>query len=386
MSHTRIFALDSGDISVFGISAVVSSGIVLLSLIKRLKLPQPGRVYNVQNIHITATPRLGGIAIFAAVALMLAFTSAPLAERYGLFVAAASVLFFAGLAEDCGISVSPRMRLLASISASLLVIIFLDVWLPRVDLWVFDSIMAYGWFGIPFTILITAGIANAFNLIDGLHGLSSGVAAVSAAALSIISDLAGYEAGHHLCLMLCAAVIGFFIINYPLGLIFLGDSGAYTLGFVLAWFGVAILLNSPDVGAWAIMLTMLLPACDVVLSIVRRSLARKPTGRPDRMHAHHIVYRSLRACLGHSRMRNYANPLATLILLPCAIVPAIFGIVFWNQPSAAFMAAAGLIIFYGVSYFTSIWLFKTRKLPGMRGHWVVAHRRHKNALQGKALR
>ena len=91
-------------------------------------------------------------------------------------------------------------------------------------------------FAIFFTIFATVGVVNAFNLIDGLNGLSSYVSISVATSLSIIAFQVGQLQFTIFLALLSAAVLGFFVLNFPLGKIFLGDGGAYTLGHLL--FGV----------------------------------------------------------------------------------------------------------------------------------------------------
>jgi len=110
--------------------------------------------------------------------------------------------------------------------------------------------------GVPLTLLITAGVANGFNLIDGVNGLSAFTGLCSALALAYIAGQGGAWTLQMMALLLAAAILGFLVLNYPFGLIFLGDAGAYTLGFVIAWFGISLLRAIPEVSAWAVLLTV----------------------------------------------------------------------------------------------------------------------------------
>ena len=115
---------------------------------------------------------------------------------------------------------------------------------------------------------------------------------------------------------LAAATLAFAVFNWPKSRLFLGDAGAYTLGFVLSWFGIAILLNAPEASPWAILLAVFWPLADMVFAVARRLGQRRSTFRADKMHGHHVVLRSLEI-LGLGKKRGaVSNPLATLILLP----------------------------------------------------------------------
>jgi UDP-N-acetylmuramyl pentapeptide phosphotransferase/UDP-N-acetylglucosamine-1-phosphate transferase len=274
----------------------------------------------------------------------------PIAGQYADFVLATSILFAVALLEDLGFYMSPQKRLLAAMVASLVVIVLQGVWIPRTDIPGFDLVLDYWIVGVPVTLLITAGISNAFNMIDGVNGLSALVAITAALALSQISYLAQYTAMVQLATMLAAAVLGFFLVNYPFGFIFLGDAGAYTLGFVLSWFGISILLNAPEVSPWALLLTMFWPVADMCLAIVRRSRRKADAMAPDRLHVHQMVMRALEICVLSRDRRRLANPLTTLVLTPFVIAPPFAGVMFWNQSRMAFLSVLVFSALFAASY------------------------------------
>ena len=307
-----------------------------------------GDMRAVQAMHIGLTPRVGGIGIFGALACSAVFAPDTITQNYITFLAATSLIFFVGLKEDLGFTVSPRVRLLAVTAASAITVVLLDVWLPRIGVAFVDQLLAYWFIGVPFTLLITAGVANGLNLIDGVNGLASMTAISASTALALIAHQGGYATMVELSLMLAAVTLGFFILNYPFGLIFLGDAGAYTLGFVLSWFGIAIILNVPQVSPWAILLTLFWPLADTLLAMYRRGRTGRGSMMPDRLHAHQLVMRAIEICIIGQHRRHIANPLTTLILAPFVIVPQIVGIVLWDQNRAAFLAVViFLVLFFG---------------------------------------
>lgn len=303
----------------------------------------------VQSMHTRLTPRVGGVGIFGALGLSVVFAPVSISGPYANFILATSVLFIVGLAEDLGFHMSPRRRILAAMGASLLAIWLLGVWLPRTGIPGLDLLVDHWAVGVPLTLLATAGIANGFNLIDGVNGLASLTAIVAAVALCQIAELAGYATMVHLAMMVAAGIFGFFLVNYPFGLIFLGDAGAYTIGFVLSWFGIAVLLNAPDVSPWAILLTLYWPVADTLLAIYRRSRRNKDVSAPDRLHVHQMVMRALEICILGRNRRQIANPLTTLVLWPFVVAPPIAGVLFWNQNQNAFLA----VVAFGVLFFAS---------------------------------
>lgn len=362
-THFPLLILQQYFLALFAFS--VAATIVMLGRFFPKLNGLPSELRAIQAIHKRPTPRLGGIAIFSALVLSSVFAPIEVSTRYGFFMLSASVLFFVGMVEDIGIGVSPMKRLLAAAFASILVVISLEVWLPRTGVPFLEQYMQNWIVGIGLTILVTVGMANGFNLIDGVNGLAAFTACVSAAALALIAEQAGYVAMVQLATMLFVCILGFLLLNYPFGLIFLGDAGAYTLGFVLSWFGIAILLNVPEASPWAILLTMFWPVADTVLAMFRRARRKAPTMKPDRLHVHQLVMRNLEIyVLGRGR-RHLANPLTTLVLAPFVIAPAIAGVMFWNDPQSAFAAVILFSVFFALSYsFALPVLSRFRRLKG----------------------
>lgn len=314
---------------------------------------------SVQTSHTCLTPRVGGIAVFATLALGIAFAPADFGTSYGNLILAASVLFVVGLLEDLGIGISPKRRLLAGVVASLVAIVLLGAWLPRVDIPGLDLLLHHWAVGIPLTVLVTVGITNGFNLIDGVNGLAAVTAIAGAAALGMIAAAADYTSMVYLCMILAASVTGFFLLNFPFGMIFLGDAGAYTLGFILSWFGIFILLNVPEASPWAILLTLFWPVADTILAIYRRVRRTAPAMSPDRLHVHQVVMRALEICFLGRKQRKIANPLTTLILAPFIVAPPIVGVLLWDHTILSFVA----IIVFGTLFFVSYAL-----APALTGH------------------
>ena len=137
----------------------------------------------VQSAHSGFVPRVGGLSIYISIIgliPLLSFGFIPLSvvfeldgQLITLLILSASPVFFIGLAEDLGHYMLPKTRLVASAISSLLAIMLLRVWLVRLGIPGVDALLMFMPFGISFTIFATVGVVNAFNLIDGLNGLSS---------------------------------------------------------------------------------------------------------------------------------------------------------------------------------------------------------------------
>lgn len=300
-----------------------------------------------QAFHHRPTPRVGGIAIFVALLIVIQFTPEDIISFYTKVLVATSLLFTAGLLEDLGFDISPKKRLCAGLFASVLLILLLGEWMPRLGIARFDWLTEFSAIGIPLTLLLTVGMANAFNLIDGANGLASLVAMASTSALAVISYLVGYQSMVVLMLLLLACIFGFFLVNFPLGKIFLGDSGAYSLGFILSWFAIELMLYSTEVTPWALLLVAFWPVADTVLAIYRRGRKKTDKMSPDRLHFHQLVMRGLEIYVLGRGKRHFANPLSTVIIAPFIIVPVMAGIYLWDKPLQAFIA----LVFFSAVFF-----------------------------------
>ena len=199
----------------------------------------------VQSAHTGFVPRVGGLAIFISmVALipLLSFGFIPLSVVFELdvdeltwLILSAFPVFIIGLAEDLGYTMSPKARLAASVVSSFFALMVFKVWIYKLGLPGIDFLLMFSPFAIFFTIFAAVGVVNAFNLIDGLNGLSSYVTISVALSLSIIAFEAGNFQLPIFYALIIASVSGFMVLNFPLGKIFLGDGGAYVLGHLLVW-------------------------------------------------------------------------------------------------------------------------------------------------------
>ena len=356
--------------SVLALAALISLALVVVTPIWPRLAGQAGHLTSVQAAHSRVTPRVGGVAIFAALCASMALAPWGISERLSLFLIGAAVLFFVGLAEDLGAGISPLKRLLAAMLASLVVILLLGIWLPRIDFAAADRALALWYVGVPLTLLITAGVANGFNLIDGVNGLSAFTGLCAVFALAFIAGQGGAPTLQMMALVLAAAIFGFLLLNYPFGRIFLGDAGAYTLGFVISWFGISLVRAVPEASAWALLLTVFWPVSDTMLAIYRRWRLGAGAMAPDRLHVHQLVMRMLEIrFLGKGR-RHISNPLTTLVLAPFVMAPPITAVLLWDDPLGAILAVAGFTLLFWGSYFATFrlcgWVGRRRlRLPDL---------------------
>lgn len=276
--------------SLFGTSAITAA--IAVTLLIRFRTRQ--RFAGPQDIHLEPTSRLGGIAVFFGYVLGLAVARElgllPVGPALALLIAALPVQIV-GVCEDIAHRVSPRRRLLAALVSATLAIAFADGVVTRLDLPYFDRWLSEALIAVPLTWFMVAGACNAFNIIDGNHGLAGGTALLSFLGLAI----AAWNANDTLVLAqavgITGALAGFLLWNYPRGKIFLGDAGAYFIGFMYAELSIQLIARNAGISAWFVIALAAYPIAETVFSIYRRKFVRHTAAmQPDDLHLHSLVY------------------------------------------------------------------------------------------------
>ena len=325
----------------------------------------------VQSAHTGFVPRVGGLAVYLSTLCLiplLSFGFIPLAlvfdieiNELTLLILTAAPVFFVGIAEDLGYTMSPKRRLLASALSSLMVLVIFNVWISSLGILGVDLLLSITPIAIIFTLFATVGVVNAFNLIDGLNGLSSYVTISTAVALSFISfQVDNFQIAIFL-ILLSFSVLGFFVFNFPFGKIFLGDGGAYILGHLLVWSALLLISDQTKISAFSILLNFFWPVADTGLAIWRRWKMGNPTDRPDRLHFHQLAMRFLEIRFFGRDRRKIVNPIATVILVPMISTPQILGVLFWNDFASTVYATICAGLLFVVTYVVGIRVAKRPK-------------------------
>ncbi len=249
-----------------------------------------------RHMHAQAIPRLGGVSIFAAMALSMVvlavfgrveqlFDAATLSKWYGLAIG--GVLMFAmGLADDIK-GVRALYKLLIQLIAASIAFSFGF----RIDMVSIPFIgdLSMGIFALPVTVFWVVGIINAINLIDGLDGLAAGVVFVAAVTNFVVGSVMDTTLVVVLMPPLAGAVLGFLFFNFNPARIFMGDCGSYFLGFVLAVCSISGPLQKASAAVSIVVPIVALgvPIVDTMLAMVRRVIEKRSIFSPDRGHIHH---------------------------------------------------------------------------------------------------
>jgi UDP-GlcNAc:undecaprenyl-phosphate/decaprenyl-phosphate GlcNAc-1-phosphate transferase len=287
-----------------------------------------------RRIHRNSVPRLGGIPIFFGFTLAVAWIHAgPESSRHAFSLASlwwlTLPIFAVGLLEDLTGRASIGLRLgvsllCAAMAATLFGMTLHSVQFAYIDVWLGSSAVV----AVVFSTVALGGVPHAFNIIDGCNGLAGSIAMAALASLGIVAGAVGDMEIAQVCWLTTGAVVGFMFWNFPLGRIFLGDAGAYVLGFIIAELSVLLLLRNPGVSPWFPMMLVIYPVWETLFSIGRRSAAGLgKIMQADCNHLHQKIYLSV-----STRLIRYHLPQRKLIANSLASVP--FGL--WALFSAAF--------------------------------------------------
>lgn len=294
-------SIDDPLVAAFSITLAVSFAVCLLLVLTQRwhgRLSLDSDLNGAQKFHDVPVPRIGGLAVFMGLltgAIGLAvFSDRSDTQPLFLLIVASLPAFLAGLLEDITKRVSVGVRLLATFSSAALAAWLIDASLTRLDTFGLDALMTLAPIAVMFTCFAVGGIANAVNIIDGFNGLASGSIVIMLAGLGAIAHLAGDTLVLQMCLLGIGASLGFMLLNYPFGKIFLGDGGAYLAGFWLAECAVLLLSRNEEVSTWAVLLACIYPAFETIFSMWRKDIYRKTgMGKPDKVHFHMLVFRRI---------------------------------------------------------------------------------------------
>ncbi|GAB7128948.1 glycosyltransferase [Silvimonas sp. JCM 19000] len=311
----------------------------------------------VQKFHVHPVPRVGGIAI--AVALIACWGVLWLRGKaehpYFLqMLAIALPAFASGLFEDISKRGGVLIRMASIVLSAILAWCFLGVRVVRVDVPFIDPILAIPAVSFVITVVALAGVTNALNFIDGYNGLSSAVAAIMLAGIGYVAFLLSDHLVWAMAVAGIGACLGFLFWNWPRGLIFLGDGGAYLLGFWIGALVVLLVARNPQVSPWFAFLLVSYPVVETVFTMLRRVSRQSNPGLPDAAHLHQLVYKRLmRWTVGspdprHKVFRNSMTSPYLWLLSSLGVIPAVL---LWNNTWALQCSALLFVFAY-------LWLYR----------------------------
>lgn len=332
-----------------------------------------------QRIHAGEVPRLGGIGLLAGVLAswwMGVVSTQWLDDPSSLYLGMSAVWWsiailpavLGGMAEDCTHRLPVRYRLSLTLLTGVLAVVLLDLSIPRLGLaWADELFAMLPWLGVAITLLAIAGLPHAFNIIDGCNGLAGMVALVICLALAYVALQVGDRALAAMLVATAAATAGFLFWNYPRGMLFAGDGGAYLWGVVIAIASIALVQRHPQVSPWFPMLLLIYPVWETMFSIYRKWARGMSPGMADALHFHQLIYRRVVWGVFHddaSRdmlMRNNRTSPYLWAFTLLSVVPAVL---FWRTTWVLMLCCGIFIVLYVVAYLSIVRF----KLPGWVQH------------------
>lgn len=292
-----------------------------------------------QKFHYLAVPRIGGIGIFLSIFITSYISNYFLAidkiNLLFLLVTCSIPTFCGGLLEDLTKKVGVKTRFATTLASAIALGHTLNLWLTEVQIPGIDYFLSISLVSILLTLIAITGLTNAYNIIDGFNGLASMVSIINLLAIGFVAYKLNDQSLVLTCFIAVGAICGFFIWNYPRGLIFLGDGGAYLLGFLLAATSLLIVKRNPEVSPWFVLLVNIYPVFETLFTIWRRKFHQgKNPSLPDGAHIHSLIYRrfmrweNLHKAGGTATYaRNAKTSLYLWLLSSLAVVPAI---IWWD--------------------------------------------------------
>lgn len=321
-----------------------------------------------QKFHARPVPRIGGLGIFFGV---IAGVFAQHFQEDGaghltlMLTGCALPAFGAGFVEDLTKNMSPRRRLFFTAVSAAMAFWLLDAALSRTDIpgvdWVASTMIG----SFLITVVMVSGVANSVNIIDGFNGLASMCVVLMLCSMAYVAGQVGDREVMSMALIGVGATLGFFVWNFPAGLIFLGDGGAYFLGFWVAETAILLLARNPQVTPLFALLVAIYPVFETLFSMYRRKWLRgRPVAMPDGVHLHSLIYRRfLRWAAGErtakelTRRNSMTSPYLWMLCMS-SIVPAML---WWH--SAAVMGF--VILVFAAAYLNLYWRIVRFNAPGL---------------------
>jgi len=243
---------------------------------------------NQRKVHQSVMPRLGGLAIF--ISFMVGIILLHPENQSSLPILVGSFIIIATGCLDDMVELPAKYKLFGQLAAACIVVFWGHLQVAFINL-PFGAQLQFGFLSIPFTIIWIVGITNAINLIDGLDGLAAGVSSIALISISGIAFIQGYLYVFVIGLIVLMSTLGFLVYNFHPASIFMGDTGALFLGFIISVLSLLGFKNVTFISFIIPVIILGVPISDTLFAIIRRIINKQPLSAPDKSHLHHCMLR-----------------------------------------------------------------------------------------------
>jgi len=336
-------------------SAFAITGISLLALkpvaVKVGLVDIPGG----RKTHLSATPLVGGLGIFLGI-VCISIAMPGVSTEFAPLLSLSTLILLIGTVDDAK-ELTPFIRMLGHSLVALAMAVIAGIELRSLGSLVTDSSVNLGILTIPITVFATVGVINAINMTDGVDGLSGGLAIVTLSFISVFAFSSGQVITGSFCLIMISSLTAFLSLNFRLpwhkkALVYLGDAGSTTLGFMLAW----LLITStqgidPNFAPVYALWFLAVPLFDAVNLLIKRPLQGRSPFAPGNDHLHHLLL-----------SRGFSAKQVVLMLVSCALALAGIGCI------GNFLGASESLMFQLFVVLFSLYFFFSDRIKKIPSH------------------
>jgi UDP-GlcNAc:undecaprenyl-phosphate/decaprenyl-phosphate GlcNAc-1-phosphate transferase len=325
-----------------------------------------------QRFHHGHVPRFGGLAVLSGCGLAWCLGAAANGlgmninvdiewEDAALWLLVLAPVVAVGVLEDYTQKLGPRLRLAAGAATAALGCAVLGLSVQRLGMPPLEGIwQGKQWLGIGLAFVALTGLPHAFNMIDGYNGLAGIVTVLISSALAYVALQLGDRMLAAMLVPLVGATLGFLYWNYPRGLIFAGDGGAYLWGAAIGMASIMLVQRNDEVSPWFPMLLLIYPVWETAFSAYRKLVRGVSPGVADALHFHQLIYRRIVRGVVHddvSRRMLMRNNRTSPYLWSFSLLTVIPAVLFWRN-TPVLMGFCGLFVFTYVAIYIAIIRFK----------------------------
>ncbi len=298
-----------------------------------------------QSFHDTPTPRIGGILLLSNLIILTIYSNFFLESAY-LFLLFSIPFFFVGFVDDAKIIENPKTRLALLISIIIGFIIISNIKIDNTGIELLNNVLnKYFLFQLVFILLCFLTIINGSNFIDGFNGLLIIHSIIIFIILTFI-NFDNYLFIESLTILFSFSIIIFF--NFPKAKFFLGDSGAYTIGFLISYFIIRTANENSNISPIIFCILLFYLFYEVLFSFCRKKILKLNPLKPDRNHLHMIIYRLINKNINNKFKSNYYTSIIINTFYLFLITPSIF---FYESGLLCKIYFIILILIYTFIYF-----------------------------------